>query len=308
MTDWWQQPYNGKPGVPVPGFPRPLHPPDVPKSSGYKPSPDGPDVIAYKRTISRLGRWPWQPFDDSFSNAFSHGKPPGNVADSGVAGFQRQQGIGDSGWLGEKTFGALRCAIIPDGLPHAGEYGMDANAQNLIAEAWQMFAGHDDGDGVAGLTVREAAVELAVTQIGYTEGANNNTPYGAWYGVNYQPWCAIFATWAYLTNPVGYSPPFVRGVRYAYVPYIVSDATNRKYGLSITSSPVPGDLVCYDWDGQDYDHVGMFLDGTTSSWSAVEGNTSPDSGGSQSNGGGVYRRDRKASQANKVAFVRAAEP
>src|SRR5215471_2218161 len=32
-----------------------------------------PDVVAYKRTVSRAGRWPWQPFDDSYSNAFAHG-------------------------------------------------------------------------------------------------------------------------------------------------------------------------------------------------------------------------------------------
>jgi len=306
MSEWWQEPYRGKPGVPVPGFPRPLYPPDVPKKSGYQPSSQGPDVEAYKRTVSRLGRWPWQKFDRAYSNAFSHGKPPGNVSESGVAGFQRQQGIGDSGWLGEKTFNALRCALVPDGLPHAGEYGMDALAQNLIAEAWQMFSGQSSGIEPAE-TIREAALALAVTQIGTCEDPpeSNNTKYGQWYGVNYQPWCAIFVTWAFLTNSVGYSPSFIRGSRYAYVPYIVSDAQDRRYGLSITTTPSPGDLVCYDWSGGDYDHIGIFESGSASSWTAIEGNTSTSN---NSNGGQVMRRDRSKAQAAKVTFVRVAEP
>jgi len=310
MSEWWEKPYKGAPGVPVPGFPRPLYPKDVPKSSGYKPSSDGPDVEAYKRTISRLGRWPWQTFDRAYSNPFSHGKPPGNVSESGVEGFQRQQGIGGgnpTGWLGEKTFGALRCALVPEGLPHAGEHGMDALAQNLIAEAWQMFSGQQDGDVEFAESIREAALDLAVSQIGVHEDPpeSNHTKYGAWYGVDYQPWCAIFVTWAFLTNAVGYSPSFLRGSRYAYVPYVVSDAQDHRYGLSITTSPGAGDLVCYDWSGGDYDHIGIFEKGNASSWTAIEGNTSTSN---NSNGGQVMRRDRSKSQANKVAFVRVAEP
>src|SRR5215831_5509674 len=140
MTEWWEQAYKGGGPAKVKDFPRSLYPPDVPASSGYKPSKDGPDVIAYKRTISRLGRWPWQTFDDKFSNQFSHGKG-GNVGDTGVAGFQRQQKIGDSGWIGQKTFDNLRYALVPAHLSHGGEQAMDQTAINLINEAWDMFQG-----------------------------------------------------------------------------------------------------------------------------------------------------------------------
>jgi hypothetical protein len=136
--EWWTRAYAGGPMVDVPGFPRPLYPPDVPASSGHKPSTKGPDVIAYKRTICRLGRWqPWDPekWDDVYSNAFAHGRGTGMVGDSGVEGVQRQQKIDPTGWLGSKTFNTLRSARVPTG-PHQGEMAMDSVAVNLIEDAW----------------------------------------------------------------------------------------------------------------------------------------------------------------------------
>jgi hypothetical protein len=136
MTEWWEKAYNGGGPAKVKGFPRPLYPPDA---EGYEPSEDGPDVIAYKRTISRLGRWPWQTFDDSYSNSFAHGKAGGNVKDSGIAGFQRQSKIQATGYVGQATFDTMRYALIPDGLPHAGEQGMDATSIDLINQAYDKF-------------------------------------------------------------------------------------------------------------------------------------------------------------------------
>lgn len=135
MTEWWEKAYNGGGPAKPKGFPRPLYPPDA---VGYEPSEDGPDIVAYKRTISRLGRWPWQPFDDSYSNGFAHGKS-GNVPETGVAGFQRQSKIQATGWIGQATYDTMRYALIPEGLPHAGEQGMDATAVNLINEAYDEF-------------------------------------------------------------------------------------------------------------------------------------------------------------------------
>src|SRR5215831_18514039 len=146
----YQHPYPGAPMVKVPGFPRPLYPPDA-NRHGKKPSVDGPDVIAYKRTVSRAGRWPWQNFDDSYSNNFAHGSGP-NVIQTGVAGVQRQQSIDDTGWIGKPTFNTLRSIVIPAGLPHAGEMAMDATSVALINDAWDMFEGHEPDE--SGMTVR----------------------------------------------------------------------------------------------------------------------------------------------------------
>lgn len=307
MSDWWTHGYPGAPMVKVPGFPRPLYPPDA-AHYGKQPSSDGPDVVAYKRTVSRAGRWPWQPFDDSYSSNFAHGKAGGNVGDSGIAGVQRQQDIDDTGWVGEKTFNTLRSIVIPDGLPHAGEMAMDATAAKLIAQAWEIFGGHEVPP--ADNTVREAALERAIREIGTYESPpnTNNVKYCSWYGMT-GPWCAMFTTWSFELGAQDISkdsPAFVRGSRYAYVPYMLGDAQAHRYGLSIVIDPIPGDLVLYDWDyNGEYDHVGIFEGWQDAEWfTAIEGNTSP---ANDSNGGEVMRRSRSR-YGQSTVFVRVAEP
>jgi hypothetical protein len=308
MTDWWETGYAGAPMVKVAGFPRPLFPPDAARY-GKRPSIDGPDVEAYKRTVSRAGRWRWQQFDDSYSNSFAHGKAGGHVADTGIAGIQRQQKIDDTGWIGKTTFNTLRSILIPDELPHAGEPAMDAVAVELIAEAWARFEGHEPAPPSKG-TVRGAALERAATQIGVTEQPPNSnvTPYTDWYG-QVGPWCAMFVTWCFElgANDVGEdSPTFVRGQRYAYVPYLVADARDGLHGLTTTDDPRPGDAVAFDWAFDTiYDHVGLFEGWLeTGLFSTIEGNTSH---ADQSNGGSVMRRQRSLGTQGTV-FVRVAEP
>jgi hypothetical protein len=140
---WYEDPYKGGPMVKVKGFPRSLYPPDA--APGKTPSIGGPDVIAYKRTVARAGRWPWQEFDDEFSNNFSHGRS-GNVSQSGIAGVQRQQNIDPTGWVGEKTFNTLRSIRCPEGA-HEGEMAMDAYSVSLINQAWDLFQGNEPDPG-----------------------------------------------------------------------------------------------------------------------------------------------------------------
>jgi len=305
MAEWWQKAYKGGGPAKVEGFPRPLYPPDANKQ-GKKPSANGPDIIAYKRTISRLGRWPWQTFDDVYSNGFSHGKAGGNVSDSGVAGVQRQQDIDDSGWLGKKTFDTLRYCLVPEGMPNAGQQAMDATAVNLINEAFRMFGGNEPPPPSSG-TVRKAALDLAISQLGVKESPpdSNQVKYTSWYGM-VGPWCAMFMTWCFETNKIRESPSFVKGSRYSYVPYIVADARAGKNGLQTTDDPQAGDLVCYDWEWNgEYDHVGIFERWTGSGqFDAIEGNTSTSN---NSNGGQVMRRTRKKGGQGTV-FVRVKEP
>ena len=298
----YQSPYPGAPMVAVKGFPRPLYPPDA---KGYKASVDGPDCEAYKRTISRAGRWQWQAFDQAFSNAFSHGKEGGNVGDSGVAGVQRQQNIQPTGNIGKETFNLLRSIKIPKGLPHAGEMAMDARSVELINAAFDRFQGKEPTSG-GGYTAT-ARLAKAQSQIGVKENpANSNQcKYTDWYGM-VGPWCAMFVTWCDQTGPSP-SPSFKKGSRYAYVPYVVSDARLGANGLAVTSTPKPGDLVCYDWswDGE-YDHIGI-VEGAPDNggnFVAIEGNTSLSD---NSNGGEVMRRTRNR-YAQGTVFVRVLKP
>ena len=304
MSEWWEVGYPGGPMVAVKGFPRPCYPPDA-ASQGKKPSSDGSDIEAYKRTVSRAGRWQWQSFDQAFSNAFSHGKGP-NVIDTGIEGIQRQQKLDATGWIGQNTFNTLRSIRIPQGLPHAGEAAMDARAVELINMAWDRFGGKEQEEPTGG-SAAKARLNKSVGQLGYKEtpANSNKNKYGAWYGMDGVPWCAIFATWCDQTSPVP-SGSFKRGSYYSYVPYVVSDARAGRRGLTVTSSPKAGDLVCYDWswDGE-YDHIGIFEDWAPGSgeFTAIEGNTSTSD---NSNGGQVMRRTRSKYEQATV-FVRVAE-
>lgn len=152
-------------------------------------------------------------------------------------------------------------------------------------------------------TPRQLALARAVSQIGTKESpaGSNLQKYGAWYGFNGVSWCAIFQTWAW--EP--YAPDtFVRGQRYAYVPYIRADALAHRNHLAITLDPIPGDLVLYFWTGlgnPGESHIGIIESGDAHAWTAIEGNTSASN---QSNGGEVQRRQRKAGDAMTTVFVR----
>jgi CHAP domain len=301
--NWSEQPPKGGPMVPVTGFPRALYPPDA--APGHTPSTDGPDVEGLKRTLGRIGAWDWNPagYDRAYSNGFAHGK---SDVYGGIAAIQLWAKIAPAtGWVGQSTFNFLRSVRVPEGRTNAGQMAMDANAANLISEAYAQF----HPAPAPKQTVREKALDGAIKWLGTTESpaGSNHTGFGVWYGVDYQPWCAIFATYCFEVEAGG-SPTFAKGSRYAYVPYIVSDARNGRNGLTATTGPVPGDLVCYDWQGDGtFDHVGLFEQWTAHSqgaFTAVEGNTAV---GNDSNGGQVMRRDRNIRSAS-IVFCRVQEP
>jgi len=49
----------------------------------------------------------------------------------------------------------------------------------------------------------EAIIEVAKKEVGTIEGPKDNeTKYGAWIKVNFQPWCQSFVSWAAFTAGV----------------------------------------------------------------------------------------------------------
>ena len=297
---WNDNPPRGGPMVKVKGFPGPLYPPNSSKG----PSPDSDFVLALKRTAARVGAWPWDPdgWDDSYSNRFAHGDGWGDQSHAGIEGLQHWSGTLDpTGNLGEQTFNFLRSVKVPQGRTHAGEMAMDSVAVN------QINAAYENANPTLAAPARELALTRAIGQLGVKEDPpeSNEVLYTDWYGL-VGPWCAMFCTWCYDASGGPGSSSFDRGqARYSYVPYIVSDARNGRFGLSITNQPQTGDLVCYDWswDGE-YDHVGFFEGWTGGrSFTALEGNTAV---GNDSNGGEVMRRNRDVNGQGTV-FVRVAE-
>jgi len=201
----------------------------------------------------------------------------------------------------------LRSIKIPPGLPHAGEMAMDARAVELVNAAWDVYGGKEPvppADSPIGAA--QARLDRAISQLGVKESpANSNQcEFTDWYGM-VGPWCAMFVTWADLTGEVPCPYTFKKGSYYAYVPYVVYDARMGYRGLAITSSPKPGDLVCFDWDWNgEFDHIGIYeksLGGAQ--FYAIEGNTSQSN---NSNGGEVMRRQRDLNGQDTV-FVRVKE-
>lgn len=115
--------------------------------------------------------------------------------------------------------------------------------------------------------------------------------HGAYYGTSGVPYCAMFVSWVYDQCPGDDIP----GGYKAYVPYFINEARNAG-ALRTFSQAQPGDLICFDWDADGIaDHVGIVEEAPVGATiTTIEGNTSPGSGGSQSNGGGVWRRQRYA--------------
>lgn len=129
-------------------------------------------------------------------------------------------------------------------------------------------------------------VAKAASQIGVKENPanSNNTKYGEWYGMNYEPWCDMFVSWCAdqigALNIVG---------KYAYCPYHVDYFKKKGWWLDREEKPQPGDVIFFANKGTAC-HVGIVeRRNGTKSVTTIEGNTSTSS---NDNGGAVMRRER----------------
>lgn len=117
------------------------------------------------------------------------------------------------------------------------------------------------------------------------------------------PWCAYAAFLAALPHGGKSATAGLVEQRFnaLYTPEILVKAQNAEHGLRIVglSQVRPGDLALFNFTGGDprVDHIGRVVTppGNSGLFESVEGNTSSDNGGSQSNGGGVYVRTRPVS-------------
>lgn len=156
------------------------------------------------------------------------------------------------------------------------------------------------------MTSAKDVLRIAVGEIGYNRwnDPESGTKYGRWYaqktgdsyyGESGVPYCAMFVSWVF--DQAGQS---VAGLPGAYCPYIKRDGVN--VGINVNKyNAQAGDIVLFDWGGDGVcDHVGIVEVNCGSYVQTIEGNTSSGQSGSQSNGGGVYRRTRSWSSVNCV--------
>ena len=107
-------------------------------------------------------------------------------------------------------------------------------------------------------------VGVALTQVGYTEGDNNDTKYGAWYPAANQAWCATFVSWCIAQaqlpeSVVSLSAVADPGPGYFNIPY--------HDGASYT--PKPGDIFF----SKIFTHVGIVVAVDGDYFYTAEGNT-----------------------------------
>lgn len=116
-------------------------------------------------------------------------------------------------------------------------------------------------------------------------------PQDKWLLANGIAYCDIFVTWCFWkAGALGILPGGA-----SYNTDHRASAGRRAGALVPLSQARPGDVLVFDWNRKTAatNHVGIFECFTPRGQvQAIEGNTSPGSKGSQSNGGGVYRRTR----------------
>ena len=86
----------------------------------------------------------------------------------------------------------------------------------------------------------EDLVGVAMTQVGYTEGPDNDTKYGDWYGIPNGAWCAMFVSWCAAES----------GLSTDVIPRYAGCTAGRQwfmdrnqYGARGEYTPKPGDVI-----------------------------------------------------------------
>ena len=111
--------------------------------------------------------------------------------------------------------------------------------------------------------MRDDIIGVALTQVGYSEGSNNYTKYGVWYGQPNSPWCGMFVSWC--ANQAGIPTSILKRT---------GIASPSSFGLSYQSgnnyTPQKGDLFFK----KGFSHVGLVYYTEGDYFYTVEGNTS----------------------------------
>lgn len=139
-------------------------------------------------------------------------------------------------------------------------------------------------------SILSKAEDLARSEIGYREGPKNNeTMFGAWFGMNFVAWCAIFQSWV----------SFFSGTTYLGQPWrfasTIAARAHAKKNARWTTTPTVGTIAMMAHDATT-GHVGfviaLLMQASQLNVVTIEGNTN-DQGAREGNG--VWLRARSAS-------------
>ena len=130
----------------------------------------------------------------------------------------------------------------------------------------------------------------------YKEGPNNDTIFGKWFGLNYNPWCAMFVSWCFKEAGASHLIAAQSSKGFASCTYGMKYFANKGQLVPIAQAQ-PGDIVFFNFDNDtsDAEHVGIVLgnDKKKKVLYTAEGNTvDPKKKGNQANGDGAYFKSR----------------
>lgn len=113
-------------------------------------------------------------------------------------------------------------------------------------------------------------IQVAAAEIGYREQSGNRSKYGAWYGLDGQPWCMMFISWC--ADQAGLGHDIIP--KLAYCPYAVEwFALRGQFHTAGATQPYPGDLVFFDSNQNGVaDHVGLAESVSEDTLTCIEGN------------------------------------
>jgi hypothetical protein len=233
------------------------------------PMMSGPDVLQIQQKLAALGYAPG--IQDGVY---------GEATAAAVRAFQRDNKLSVDGAVGPETRKALRGAKAPKQQPPI------ARKPSSLGQ----------------LALAEALKHLGETE---RPADSNKTAFGKWFGVDGVPWCNIFVSYCFVVGAkyvicAGYKGAGVYANGCTFVP--TTEAWLRASGMwKGATTPMPGDIAIYNWDGGAPDHIGIVeADLGGGKFNAIEGNTAV---GNDSNGGQVMRRLRYVSQVDGFGRV-----
>ena len=150
-------------------------------------------------------------------------------------------------------------------------------------------------------------IEVAKAEVGTIEGPKDNeTKYGKWTGVNFQPWCQSFVSWC----------AFTAGLDVKKYPKSASTVAaadffkkNDRWADARNDDPTPGDWIYFDFpdDGVNrISHVVICIKNNgNGTIQVIEGNTSGTAKGDQRNGGMCVEKTRAYVKDNKLKLMNA---
>ncbi len=98
-------------------------------------------------------------------------------------------------------------------------------------------------------------LNVARSQIGFHEGARNESPYGIWYGIPNAPYCAMGISWCFAQAGLSHliAAQTIKG--FSYNPPALT--WFQRQGMVVNKyAGQPGDIVFFDWNGDGVpDHV-----------------------------------------------------